>query len=82
MSSLKKTYEKIIRIPKDMTFNELHNFLTNEKVGFKYRIKGSHYNYVKDGVNFTVPSHGVLKAAYLKEVVMKLEEIGFEVENV
>lgn len=52
MSTFKKFYERLKRLPNDITFEELHSFLTSDKIGWQFRVNGSHYTYYifEDGI--------------------------------
>ena len=83
MSTLKKIYDKINNSPKELSFEQIHNFLINEKIGFEYRVsKSSHYQYKKGGVVFTLPRHGkTISGGYIDLIAEKLEEAGIEVKK-
>lgn len=86
MGTFDKFIVKLNKIPKDVTFKELHGFLTNSRVNLSFRVRGSHFIYyimendvVKDLL--VVPNHGIVKTVYIKKVVQLLKEWGIENEE-
>lgn len=82
MGTVDKFIIKLNKIPKDVTFNELHNFLVGSRVNLDFRVNGSHYIYFyeENKVELVIPNHGIVKPAYIRQVVRLLEEqgIGYE----
>lgn len=84
MSRFKKLYDKMVRNPKDIDFEELDKLL--KRYGFNCRQprKGSsHYTYYHLNLDeiLTVPKERPVKAVYVKialEAIKKLEDKGDE----
>ena len=83
VGTVDKFISKLNRIPKDVTFKELHAFLVGSRINLSFRVKGSHYIYFydEDDVKLVIPNHGTVKSAYIKKVVDFLEEQGIDVEE-
>lgn len=77
MGQIDKFLAKLQKIPKDITFDELHNVLTGPKVDWSFRNHGSsHYTYFLDNDLITIPKHKVVKPIYIIKVVQLLKEQG------
>lgn len=74
MSKREKLIEQI-KSGKVVDFDDVHLLLT--KLGFTYRIAGSHYTYVRAPYVIVIAKHGKqLKRAYLEDVKDLLEQMG------
>lgn len=74
MAKKDKLIEKI-KNSKTADFDEVHQLLT--VLGFKYRVSGSHYTYVKAPHVIGIAKHGKqLKRAYLDDVKDLLDQMG------
>lgn len=82
MGQFEKFLNKLRRIPKDISFKDLHFFLTHNNIGWKFRCHGgSHYTYYitvdnEDIDIITIPNHHIVKPIYIKKVLDKLDEQG------
>jgi predicted RNA binding protein YcfA (HicA-like mRNA interferase family) len=70
--------DKLIQRLKDLqfvAFQDIHNLLIH--LGFTCRIRGSHHNYIKGDIRFTLPAHGKdLKKVYIVTVAEALKKDG------
>ena len=83
MSRLRKLYERALRNPGSVRFDELDRLL--RRWGFEKRQPGGgsrHYLYSLGGITLTVPRHGaVIKPVYVRRVMEALGALGFPEEE-
>lgn len=86
MGTTDKFIVKLKKLPKDISFKELHNFLVGIKFNLSFRVRGSHYIYyveengeIKDLL--VIPNHGIVKVIYIKKVVDLIDERGINDEK-
>lgn len=83
LSSLRKLYERALRNPGSVRFDELDRLL--RRWGFVRRQPGggsSHHVYTRGAVSLTVPRHGdAVKPVYVRRVMEALETLCFPEEE-
>lgn len=83
MSRLRKLYERALRNPGSVRFDELDRLL--RRWGFRRRQPGggsSHYVYTLREITLTVVRHGgAVKPVYVRRVMEVLEKLGFPEED-
>ncbi len=81
MSKKDKLVEKLLKKPKDFTFNEMKSLLSYFGYGLKQGGKGSGVKFIKEGSNEIINFHkphpdGILKHYVLEQVIEKLRKDG------